>query len=341
MRLLVLGGTVFLGRAVARQALAAGHTVTCAARGTNGAPVDGVTFVRVDRDDPAGLAPLSTEPFDAVVDVARRPSHVRRAVEALAGRVAHFTFVSTGSVYADHTTPGQRVDTAPVLPPAPPELDDPSSSPAAYGACKVACEEAVLGGFGADRAFVCRAGLIVGPEDEMGRFPYWVGRFARGGEILVPGAADHAVQLVDVRDLADWIVDSAETGRAGLYDGIGPPMSRSAFFAGIADGVGTAEPQLTWVPQEFLAAQEVQPWDGPRSLPMWLPVPEFGGFLTRDVSASVAAGLSRRPLADTARETYVWQTAVSQSPNRPRPAGLTADEEASILAAWHAESAGS
>src|SRR4051812_39065739 len=150
MRLLVLGGTAFLGRAVARHAVAAGHEVTCAARGRSGQPVNGAAFVQVDREDPGGLARLRGIHFDALVDVSSRPSHVRRAVAAFAGTVAHATYVSTGSVYADDATVAQRVADSPLVDPAPPDVDDPSADDyAAYGPCKRACEDAVLGGFGA------------------------------------------------------------------------------------------------------------------------------------------------------------------------------------------------
>ncbi|MDW5330033.1 NAD-dependent epimerase/dehydratase family protein [Plantactinospora sp. KLBMP9567] len=329
MRTLVLGGTVFLGRAVARQALAAGHDVTCAARGSSGDPVDGVRFVRVDRTDPAGLAALTGE-FDAVVDVARHPDQVRHAATALAGRVGHFTFVSTGSVYADTATVGQRVDSAPVLAPAPRDAEDPELSAESYGACKVSCEQIVTEAFGADRVFVCRAGLIVGPEDPSGRFEYWVRRAARGGEVLAPGSPDDAVQLVDVRDLAAWIVAAGERGLTGTYDGTGAPMTRAGFLADVLpDGAA-----LSWVAQEFLAEQGVEPWSGPRSLPLWLPVPEYAGFLTRDVTPSLAAGLRPRPLAETARDTAAWLA--TAGPEAGRRIGLTEAEEAEVLAAWHA-----
>ncbi|MDG4790614.1 NAD-dependent epimerase/dehydratase family protein [Micromonospora sp. WMMD1102] len=329
MRILVLGGTVFLGRAVARRALAAGHDVTCAARGASGNPVDGVRFVRVDRTDPAGLAALTGE-FDAVVDVARHPEQVRNAATALAGRVGHFTFVSTGSVYSDTATPGQRADTAPLLPPAPSDAEDPTRDAESYGACKVSCERIVTEAFGAGSVFVCRAGLIVGPEDPSGRFEYWVRRAARGGEVLAPGTPDEAVQLVDVRDLADWIVTAGEGKLTGTYDGTGAPTTRAAFLADVLpEGV---EP--TWVPQDFLAEQEVAPWSGARSVPLWLPVPEYAGFLSRDVSASLAAGLRTRPLAETVRDTAAWLAAAG--PEAGQRIGLTETEEAEVLAAWHA-----
>jgi 2'-hydroxyisoflavone reductase len=332
MRLLVLGGTAFLGRAVARLASAAGHEVTCAARGVTGAPEAGVTFVPVDRDDPDGLAPLRGAEFDALVDVSSRPSHVRRAAAELAPRVSHAVYVSTGSVYADNGMPGQTVADSPVLAPAPPEVDDPRGNDMAnYGPCKVACEQAVRDGFGTDRTFVCRAGLIIGPEDRTNRFGYWVSRLARGGEVLAPGQPDDLVQYVDVRDLADWLVAGAANRLAGTYDGIGVPVSREHFLTHVAMGVGSPV-ELTWVDQAYLLAEGVQPWMGERSLPLWLPLPEYAGFASRDVSASLAAGLRTRDVAETARDTLTWLHGL---PEPPGGAGISPDDETELLRKWH------
>jgi nucleoside-diphosphate-sugar epimerase len=330
MRLLVLGGTVFLGRAVARHARAAGHDVTCAARGRGGDPVDGVRFVPVDRDAPDGLAALAGERYDAVVDVARLPSHVRAAVADLGARVDHWVFVSTCSVYADNATPGQRAETAPLLPPAPADTDLDDSGAEEYGRNKVACERAVVAAVGADRAMLCRAGLIVGPEDPSGRFEYWVRRMARGGEVLAPGRPADAVQFVDVRDLAAWLVAAAQAGLAGTYDGMGAPMPRADLLAGLADGTGS-HPVLTWVDQDFLVARDVQPWAGPRSLPLWLPLPEYAGFLARDVAPALAAGLRTRPVAETARDTLAW---LADQPDAVERCGLPAADEAELLRRW-------
>jgi nucleoside-diphosphate-sugar epimerase len=330
MRLLILGGTAFLGRAVARAALAAGHDVTCAARGTSGEPESGVTFITVDRDDPDGLAPLRDLEFDALLDVSSRPSHVRRAVTELEPRVGHALYVSSCSAYAEWGTPGQRAD-APVHAPAPPEADDPTD-PETYGPRKVACEQAVVDGFGTDRAFVCRAGLIIGPEDETNRFGYWVSRLAHGGEVLAPGAPDERVQYVDVRDLADWLVRAAETRLAGVYTGTGAPVSREHFLTHVAVGVATPV-QLSWVDQEFLLEQGVQPWMGERSLPLWLPLPEYAGFLSRDVSASLDAGLRTRDVAETARDTWAWLRDLATAPGKGD--GLNPDDEAALLEKWH------
>ncbi|HTJ40339.1 MAG TPA: NAD-dependent epimerase/dehydratase family protein [Dactylosporangium sp.] len=329
MKILVLGGTVFLGRAVARRALAAGHDVLCAARGESGEPVEGARFVRVDRDDPDGLAALQGE-FDAVVDVARHPHHVRHAVAALAGRAGHYTLVSSASVYADVATPHQRSADAPLLPPD--YEGDPRADAETYGRCKVACERLAAEGFGADRTFLLRAGLIVGPEDPTGRFDYWVRRAARGGEVLAPGTPGEAVQVVDVRDLAEWIIAAPVDGLAGALDGIGAPMTRQEFHDGLAAGAGVPQ-SLTWVDQEFLAERGVAPWSGPRSLPVWLPLPEYAGFLSRDVSASIAAGLRTRPLAETVRDTLAaFRDAAHIDANN----GLGIDEEAELLRQWHA-----
>jgi 2'-hydroxyisoflavone reductase len=338
MRMLVLGGTVFLGRAVARQALAAGHDVVCAARGVSGDPVDGATFVTVDRDDPDGLAGLAdpggrpgSGRFDAVVDVARHPRHVRHAVAALAGRVGHYTFVSSGSAYADTATPHQVATSAPLLPPG--FDDDPMADAASYGRCKVACEQLAVEGFGADRVFNLRAGMIVGPEDPTGRFDYWVRRALRGGEVLAPGEPGDAVQFVDVRDLADWMVAAAERGLTGAFDGIGAPITRREFHAGFAEGAGVPQ-RVTWVSQEFLIERGVAQWNGPRSLPFWLALPEYAGFLCRDVTASLDAGLRTRPMAQTVRDILAQN---GDERHIVEKHGLGIDEEAALLEEWHAQ----
>jgi 2'-hydroxyisoflavone reductase len=323
MRLLILGGTQFLGRAIATVACAAGHAVTCAARGIAGEVPAGARLVKVDRDDADGLAPLGSETFDAIVDVSRHPGQVRRAIAALKHRAGHWTFVSTGSVYADTRTPGQRADTAPLKGSTAPEVEH--STEATYGHAKVACEQAV----GAD-AFICRAGLIVGPEDPTGRFTYWPARLARGGEVLAPGTPDDLVQLIDVRDLAQWIVRCAETGCIGCYDGVGVPLPRGEFLTKCARALGT-DCTFTWVDQDFLKSQDVRRWAGPHSLPVWLPLPEFAGFFTRDPAPAREAGLTARSLEETARDTLAWHSGAGFPLT-----GLTADEETAVLKAWHA-----
>src|SRR4051794_6655854 len=295
MRILVLGGTVFLSHEVARAALERGHEVVCAARGASGDVPAGARLVRWDRSEepPAELTALRPE---AVVDVARLPSHVRRAVGAFPE--AHWTFVSTCNVYADEGTAGGTASSA-LKDPIEEDLD-PSSSPVAYGAMKVACEQAVQRG--ARAAFVVRPGLIVGPHDPTGRFTYWpahAGAAVRDGRpLLLPGDPDDAVQVIDVRDLAEWIVAAAEGGLTGAYDGLAAPISRQVFLAALEEGVA-AELDARWVPTDRLVDAGVAEWSGPGSVPVWIGEPGYEGFMARDVEASIAAGLVTRPLADT------------------------------------------
>lgn len=322
MRLLILGGTQFLGRAIAARACALGHDVTCAARGVAGRPLPEVRFLTVDRDQADGLALLNRQDFDAAVDVSRHPGQVRRAVEALAGRVGHWTFVSTTSVYADGVMPGQAATTAPLLHPT--GLDVYHSDLDTYGAAKVACEEVFRG-----NAFICRPGLIVGPGDPTGRFSYWAARLARGGEILAPHRPDDPLQYIDVRDLAAWIIRAAEGGLVGRFDALGSRRTRLAFLEIGAAALGTAC-RYTWVGMEFLERHGVRTGCGPHSLPY--PMPDTIAEGTRNISASLAAGLVVQPLADTFRDTLSWL----RTDGGP-VAGLTAEEEASVLAAWTAE----
>lgn len=329
MRILVLGGTVYLSKTIAALAHGRGHDVTVAARGTSGDPPHGVRFVSVDRAAADGLSALSGDVFDAVVDVARLPGHVGPALDTLAERAGHWTFVSTCSVYSDHETPGQQAATARVLDPAP--ADSLSGDMEQYGANKVACENLVRSRL-PDRSFIVRPGLVVGPGDPNDRFGYWPLRIADGGEVLAPGRPDDLVQYIDVRDLAEWVLDAAEAGLSGTHDGVCPPITRSQFLAEIVEALdGDAE--LTWVPQEFLQEHGVNSWAGEESLGLWLPLPEYGGFLSHDPASALAAGLGVRPLRET---TLHWYANRSESP--ALLADLSREKEAAVLAAWHARS---
>jgi nucleoside-diphosphate-sugar epimerase len=196
-----------------------------------------------------------------------------------------------------------------------------------YGAAKVACEQAV-----GEDAFICRPGLIAGPEDPTGRFTYWPARLARGGDVLAPGTPDDAVQFIDVRDLAQWIVHAAEAGLTGIYDGIGPTQARGALLSECAAALGSSC-TFTWVDRAFLEQHDVRRWAGPRSLPLWLPLPDYAGFATRDTAPAREAGLNVRAVSETARDTLDWLRA-SNGPI----VGLQPDEESDVLAAWHARS---
>ncbi|GAB2866181.1 Rossmann-fold NAD(P)-binding domain-containing protein [Nocardioides pacificus] len=333
MRILVLGGTVFLSREVALEAVRRGHDVVAACRGASGALPDGVRHVPLDRvrGDAGVLA--GAGPFDAVVDVARNPAWVRAAVGVVPD--AHWVFVSSISAYADHATPGGGPGVTPLLDPVALAADeDAMATPELYGAAKVACERAVLDG--AASAFVVRPGLVSGPGDPSGRFAYWPARLADVGdhpEVLAPGSPDDVVQIIDVRDLASWIVDAAGCRTTGVVDGVGPQLTRGELIAQVAAGVGV-QVAPTWVPQEFLLEQRVEPWAGPRSVPLWLPLPDYAGMLAHDPAPAAAAGLVSRPLAEVARDTLAW---LRRTPDAA-VAGLTRAEEAEVLAAWRSRS---
>jgi len=326
MRILVLGGTVFLSHAIAAAALDRGHVVVCAARGSSGSVPEGARHVTVDRERPDAFGPVVDQRWDAVIDVARRPSWVRAAVDALGSRAGHWTFVSTGSVYADHATPGLSADTGATLDPAPKDADETRME--LYGELKVACENAARDCVG-DRLVIVRPGLIVGPGDPSGRFAYWPAHVAAADEVLAPGQPSDPVQMIDVRDVATWHVTLAEEGVTGVLDALAPVTTRAAMIGAVCAGVGR-RPELTWVDQEFLVAHDVQPWMGERSVPLWLPLPEYAGFMAHDVSASLDAGLVVRPLEQTARDTHRWLQATPEAP----VTGLTLDEERTVLDRW-------
>lgn len=315
MNLLVLGGTRFLSRDVATQAVERGWDVTCACRGRSGQVPDGAVHLPWDRAEAAPDA-VAAGGWDAVIDVARLPSQVRTAVAATAG--AHWVFVSSVSVYADDSSPAME----PLVEPIADDVDL-SVDPEAYGGMKVACEQLVQAG--AASSVIVRPGLIVGPGDPTGRFAYWPQRLARGGEVLAPGRPEDVVQVIDVRDLGSWLLDLAESRTTGVLDAVGRPMPFGELLTDVAAGVGTGEPRLTWVDTAFLESHGVEPWAGEGSLPLWLPRPAYDGMLAHDPGPAVAAGLRLRPVAETAPDC-LDSPVVALSPER----------EAEVLAAWHA-----
>ena len=338
MRLLVLGGTVFLSRAVAEEAIRRGHDVTCACRGESGTVPEGARHVVLDRaaDDVAEVLSSAQvdAPVDVVVDVARHPSWVRSAVAAFPD--AHWIFVSTINVYSDDAVSAGTPDSLPLHEPIHTD-EDPMSAPETYGAMKVSCEQTVREG--AMSSMIVRPGLIVGPGDPTGRFSYWPARLADGGEVLAPGSPDDAVQVIDVRDLAAWIVDTAESRTTGVFDGTSHVMTRADALSQMVDGLSSVvepvETTFTWVDQEFLTKQEIEPWMGPRSAPLWLPLPEYAGLMAHDVRASYDAGLATRPIGDTARDTLTW---LRDNPGA-EVTGMDRETEAAVLRAWHDRSA--
>ncbi|NPC97109.1 NAD-dependent epimerase/dehydratase family protein [Nocardioides sp. zg-DK7169] len=321
MDVLVLGGTRFVSRAVAQEAVERGHRVTCANRGLSGTVPAGARHLVLDRDRP--LPDLGSP--DAVVDVARQPSWVRRSVAALPH--AHQVFVSSISAYADETTPHGTPETLPLHEPRFDDVDL-SADAEAYGPLKVACEQLVRDG--AASWTILRPGLVVGPGDPTGRFSYWPARLAATPtrpEVLAPGTPEDPVQVIDVRDLARWIVRCAEERVGGVYDAVGPAVPLGVLLGEVAAGCGVPDPLLTWVDQGSLERVGVSPWAGPHSLPLWLPRPAYDGMMTHDAAPALAAGLVLRPLAEIGLDTLTWLRATPDAVTT----GLTAEEEAGVL----------
>jgi nucleoside-diphosphate-sugar epimerase len=330
MKLLVLGGTAFLGREVARRALAAGHEVTCAARGNAGAAPDGAAFVTLDRDAPDGLAALGEDAWDAVIDVSRQPGQVRRAVTALRDRVLHAVFVSTGNVYADTTT--RRLSESGAL--LDPLETDVMTGMEDYGRAKVACEQAVLQAFGPRRATIARSGLIGGPGDVTGRTGYWPWRMAHpstsDGRVLVPDAFDDPVQVIDVTDLADWLVHCAAERVSGVFNAVGDPLTFGDMLQ-ISQGASGVERQLVAAAPGWLREHGVEPWMGARSLPLWIGDPAWLGFSDRDNTVAKHAGLRLRPYPELFGRALEYERA--RPSTTPRACGLTDEDERELLAA--------
>jgi 2'-hydroxyisoflavone reductase len=319
MRILILGGTQFLGRHTVDAALERGHDVTLFNRGrTRPELFPTVEKLRGDRD--GDLDALAGRDFDAVVDTSGYvPRVVRETIDAL-GEVGHYTFVSSISVYADLSSPPNA--DAPVA-----ELDEPTeNSEEAYGALKADCEDVVREKF--PNAFIPRPGLIVGPWDKTGRFTYWPKRLADGGRVLVPSPPDAPAQVIDVRDLAAWIVRAAEAGTSGTYDAVDRPTTREDLVE-TCRRVADAEAELVWVEPEFLVSHDVGEW---MELPLWIADPAFAGMLSVDPSRAFAAGLETRPLEETARDTLAWVRS-GEAPVDP-PAGLAREKEQAVLDAW-------
>ena len=318
MRLLVLGGTRFLGRALVDAALEHGHETTLFNRGrTNPKLYPELERLVGDRAD--DLSALAGSTWDVVVDVAAyNPAHVRRSVDVLSTS-ARYAFVSSVSVYVDQSAP--PVEGAAVHELAPGDESDVGTD--TYGARKAACEQVVLDAFG-DRALVVRPGLIVGPHDPTGRFTYWPHRVARGGDVLAPGSPDDPVQFIDVRDLARWIVRAATNGVAGVYNATGETLT----FAALLDEcrrVTASDAGFTWVDSEWLLAQGVEEWMG---VPLWIASPGWEAANRVDVGRAIAAGLTFRPLAETVRGAL-------EQADTTDAAGLAPEREAELLAEWH------
>lgn len=323
MRLLILGGTVFLGRHLVDAALGRGDEVTIFTRGRGQAPA-GVTSLVGDRD--GGLDALRSGTWDAVVDTSGYvPRVVRESAELLRDRVGFYAFISTLSVY--DLQQEDKSETAPVL-----QLEDPESEDvgADYGALKAACERVVEEICG-PAALQVRSGLLAGPFDPTERVTYWAARGLRPGEVLAAGRPEREVAFIDARDLAAWTLEMAAHAKGGIYNVEGPPVA----MGHVLEACGI--PDATWVPDRFLLDRGVAPWTG---LPLWLP-PELGS-LHAPCDRAVEAGLVCRPLSHTIRDLQDWVRTrpgvpgPQESGGRSRPpAGMPPEQEAELLAAWH------
>ncbi|MET9776019.1 NAD-dependent epimerase/dehydratase family protein [Streptomyces sp. NPDC006367] len=343
MRLLVLGGTEFVGRAVVEAALGRGWEVTVLHRGRH-APPPGVRALHGDRTTPEGLTALGGNtgdaegaegPWDAVVDTwSGAPRAVRDAARLLAGRAGRYVYVSSCSVYA-WAPPAGYTEDAPLV-----EGAAPDAGQTDYARDKRGAELAVLDAFGEDRSVLARAGLIIGPYENVGRLPWWLNRTARGGPVLAPGPRDLPLQYVDVRDLAAWILGSVERGLSGPFNLIsesGHATMGTLLDACAAATGGTAE--LRWTDPGVILGAGVEPWT---QLPVWVPPgSDLHDALHRaDVSRALATGLHCRPVAETVSDTWTWLTGLGgvapQRPDRPS-VRLDPETEAKLLAAGEGE----
>ena len=319
MRILVLGGTRFVGRAIVEGALGRGDTVTMFNRGiTNHGLFPGVETVIGDRTE--DLYPLSRREFDAVIDVAcNDPATARMSAEALKGRVGRYVFVSTVSVYADQSTTEAQLEDAP-LAELKPDAGDPLGN---YGANKALCEAAIREAYG-ERALIGRPGLISGPHDPTDRFPYWPRRIARGGRVLAPGDPGDLTQVIDVRDLAAFLLDGVHLDRGGVFNLTGTPRP----FGILLDLCRTAtysDAELTWIPADRLVAAGVDLGAG---IPLWVGEPGYEAFSDVDSSRAVAVGLNCRAITETIRDTLAWDV----GRGGPEKEGLDPAEEQRLLA---------
>ncbi|MCK9685123.1 NAD-dependent epimerase/dehydratase family protein [Scleromatobacter humisilvae] len=318
MNLLVLGGTIFLGRHVVAAALARGHRVTLLNRGRHGTAL----FPEVERlvgDRDGDMRALQGRVFDATIDCSGyTPEQVVRSTTALGDGAGHTVFVSSISAYAGFAPDRLYDETAPL-----------AAGHEGYGALKARAEEALLAARPGQAAIV-RPGLIVGPHDPTGRFDYWPRRVVRGGEVLAPGRPERPVQFIDACDLAAWCVDLAEARTAGTFNAVGPRMPMRELLE-ICRDVSASDARFTWLSDETLLALDVAPWTG---LPLWLPEsdPAFGGMLLADLSRARAAGLRTRDARATIADTLAWTPDADDLAAARPVATLSAEREAEILA---------
>jgi 2'-hydroxyisoflavone reductase len=337
LRILVLGGTRFIGLHMTEYALRRGHVLTFFNRGrTNTGRFPQIERIQGDRN--GDLGGLAGRQWDAVID---NSAYVPRQVQASAARlepnVGRYVFVSSISVYPDFSVPRDEDSTVGTL--ADPAIE--TVDGATYGPLKALCEQAALKAFGASRSTLVRPGLIVGPDDNTDRFTYWPARAARGGPMLAPGTPRDRIQVIDVRDLAMFTIQAIERGTGGTFNLVSPP-GRFTMGQLLDESIAAARrfakpavaPSINWVPPEFLAAQKIEPWS---DLPVWLPSSgESAAFAGTSAARALQAGLSVRPLRETVFDTLAWHLQRPAAERAALKAGLTAERELAALAAWRA-----
>lgn len=340
MKLLIIGGTRFIGRHLATAALARDHEVTLFNRGNYSAE-PAVETIHGDRHNDADLVKLSGRRWDVVVDTCGHlPRSVRSSAQILSDSTDRYVFISSQNAYASVSVPGvdenfpsatlttQQLDQANAI--------DTSGQPsygALYGGLKALSEEAAEDAM-PDRVLIIRPGLIVGPHDYTDRFTYWVARIARGGEVLAPGRPERFVQFIDARDLAEWIVTMAEQKATGIYNANRPPEKLT--MQSVLEECKLASHStaiFTWASEEFLLKENVSAWT---EMPLWLPedaAPHLKGFMFINCDKAIQSGLRFRPLSETTRDTLTWyQTSGS---NQELKAGIDSDKEHALLRKWH------
>jgi 2'-hydroxyisoflavone reductase len=327
MRILLIGGTRFIGRSVVESALDAGHDVTIFHRGQHGSDLFPEVEHRIG-DRNSDLSSLAGGSWDATVDTcAYFPRQVHELADVLGDRGGHYQQVSSVSAYASPSSRGYREE-APLA-----VLDDPDVEEVTeetYGGLKVLCERVAAERFG-PRSIIVRPTYVVGPGDYTWRFPWWVTRFTRGGDVLAPGPADAPSQLIDARDMAAWMVGLLERDESGAFHAVGPSSTYTwgEELGAIADAVAPEGTTLHWVDDKFLLDNGV----GDTALPLWPGADPDVLMMTADPAAALATGLTLRPLAETVRDTLAWTRTVEQ----PAQPGLGPPEEAALLEKWLAQ----
>ena len=330
MRMLILGGTQFLGRHLVDPALARSHTVTTFTRGKH----DDVLPPAVERltgDRTGDMSALAGQSWDAVIDTSGYvPRVVGASARLLAEQASFYVFVSSISVYKDWPGVSALDESFAVGAMEDPSVEEVNGE--TYGPLKALCEREVVAAF-TGRCAIVRPGLIVGPYDPTNRFTYWPDRVARGGEVLAPGRPESLTQIIDARDLADWLVTLAERHATGIFNASGPdhPLTMVSALETMR-GVSQSDARFTWVTDDFLERNEVGAW---MEMPLWIPEKEGPGVGNVNCGRALAAGLTFRPLEDTVRDTLTWRKTLPA--DAEWPAGLKPKREKELLALWHSE----